>query len=244
MNEVFSLWDSLLKKLTSHQSRFLAMLTDEMLVHLISPSMLDTSIDTYREAITMWLEHIYTTRGWWAAIKRMKLNDSIIMETCLQNPSHWTLHLASTIIESSSHKITKEVYEDRVTKAIEYLKSKSETPIVRSISIENLDRLLPSQREWLDSDEGLAEKSKYLKRTQPHEGQSGQSIQGERPKDQATDPAPDSARQQHGKNLMDMGENIHDDIEEDVLESPEADSEVGGWSQWKGVWTPRPIGMV
>ena len=238
MDEVFSSWDSLLRKLTSHQPRFLTMLTDEMLVHLISPSMLDITIDNYREAIAMWLEQIYTTKGWASAIKRGKLDENVIMETCLQNPNHWTVRLARKIIESSSHKIAKEIYADRVTKATEYLKSKSETPTARSISIENFDRLLPSQRKWLDSDEGLAEKAEYLKRTQRHEGQSNQSDH------RGTEPAPNSARHRQGEKLMNMDGQLQKDIEDDVFEDSEADSGFGGWSQWKGPWTARPIGMV
>ena len=52
MEEIFPVWDSLLKMLSSKQERFLALLVDEMAIHIISPSLMDVTIDTYREVIT------------------------------------------------------------------------------------------------------------------------------------------------------------------------------------------------
>ena len=241
MDEVFPSWDSLLKKLTLHQSYFLTMLTDEMLICLISPSMLDIAVDAYREAMTMWLEQIYTTRGWATTTKRGKLDDNVVMETCLQNPNHWTVRLAVAVINSSSHKIAKEVYEDRVRKAATELNSKSRVPLVRSISIENLDRLLPSQRKWLASEEGLEEKAKYLKRTKRLVEQSEHSDQVEEEERQAVRPMPDGRLQKQDKQSKDKGVASRKDPEQDSDEDPE----VEGWSKWKGsIWTAKPIGMV
>ncbi len=244
MDEVFPLWESLLKKLTSHQSHFLIMLTDEMLVRLISPSMLDVTIDSFREAIAMWLERICTTKGWVPATKRGKLDDSVIMETCLQNPNHWTVRLAVTMIESSDHKVAKEVYVDRVSKAADDLNTKPKVPIVRSISIENLDRLLPSQRKWLESEEGLAEKARYLKRTQPLGEQPEQSNQTGEPQHQAAKPTSDGSSPQQGVQSRDMGMAIQQDPGDESDEHSEEDRDVGGWTKWKGVWIAKPIGMV
>ncbi len=244
-DEVFPWWDSLLKKLTSHQSYFLTMLIDEMLIHLISPSMLDIAVDAYREAITMWLKQIYTTKGWAAATKRGKLDDNIIMETCLQNPNHWTIRLAVAVTDSSSHKIAKEVYEDRVKKAATELNSKPRVPLVRSISIENLDRLLPSQRKWLESEEGLAEKAKYLKRTQRMVEQSEQSDQMEEPKHQAVNPTSDGGSQKQSGQSKVKGVASQKNLEQKSDEDSDEDPKVEGWSKWKGLfWTAKPIGMV
>ena len=205
--------------------------------------MLDITIDTYREAITMWLEQIHTNKGWVAAVKRGKLDDNVIMETCLQNPNHWTIRLAGSIVESSSHRIAKAVYKDRVTKATEHLKSKSRTPILRSISIENLDRLLPSQRKWLESDEGSAEKAKYLKRGLRWEEEAESINQEGEPMHKVMKPTIDSSGQHPGEQAMGMGPASRRGLE-DSLEDSEDDPGVGGWSKWEGVWTARPIGMV
>ncbi len=243
MDEVFPLWDSLLKKLIPHQSHFLSMLTEEMLVQLISPSMLDITIDTFREATTLWLEQIYTTKIWAAAIKRGKVDDSVVMETCLQNQNHWTVRLAVAVIGSSGHKIAREVYGDRVSKAAQDLNTKATVPIARSISIENLDRLLPSQRKWLESEEGLAEQARYLKCTQHPMENSGQLSQWVEPNPTATKPVPDDGWQRQGELSRNVGVALRKDPEESS-EGLEEDPEAEGWSKWKGSWITKPIGMV
>lgn len=244
MDEVFPLWESLLKKLTSHQSHFLIMLTDEMLVQLILPSMLDVTIDTFREAITMWLEQIYTTKGWAAATKRGKLDESVVMETCLQNQNHWTVRLAVAVIGSSGHKIAKEVYVDRVSKAADDLHTKTKLPVVRSISIENLDRLLPSQRKWLESEEGLAEKARYLERTEHLSEEPELSNQAEESQHQAAKPTSDGGSPQQGVQPNDVGLELQEGLDKESDEGPEEDPDVEGWNKWKGVWIAKPIGMV
>ena len=159
MEEMFPVWDSLLKMLSSKQERFLALLVDEMAIHIISPSLMDVTIDSYREVITMWLTHIFTSEIWAAPIKNGKLDDNSIVPTCLQNPNHWTLKLASAISDAPSHKIAKDVYGKRINKAVsEHAKSKE--PIIRTISTENHDILLPSYRAWLESEEGLKEQAR------------------------------------------------------------------------------------
>lgn len=161
MEEVFSWWDVLLKQLTLHQKLFLTLLIDEMLIHLIAPSTMDVKIDTYREAVTMWLVHISTTKGWAASAKRGKLNEDSILSTCLQNPNHWTIHLASAVIHDPSRMKYKEIYGERVAKAAAEMVN-THDHITCSISVENLDLLLPSQRAWLETDEGLSEQATRL----------------------------------------------------------------------------------
>lgn len=162
MEEIFPVWDSLLKMLSSKQERFLALLVDEMAIHIISPSLMDVTIDTYREVITMWLSHIFTSEIWAAPIKNGKLDHNSIVPTCLQNPNHWTLKLASAISDAPSHKIAKDVYGKRINKAVsEHAKSKE--PIIRTISSENHEILLPSYRAWLESEEGLNEQARIAK---------------------------------------------------------------------------------
>ena len=159
MDEVFSVWDDLLKSLASRQTQFLTIFTDEMVLHIISPSFMDVMIDTYREAVTMWLVHIYTTEEWAATIELVKLDDHSVLSTCLQNPNHWTLELATAIIDSPHHKEAQEIYGERVRRAIAN-QSLSKNAIIKTISVEDLDYLLPSQRTWLETEEGLEEQAK------------------------------------------------------------------------------------
>lgn len=157
MDEVFPMWDSLLKMLSSQQARFLALLVDEMAIQIISPSLMDVTLDTYREVITMWLTHIFTSEKWAAAIKYCKLDDHSIVPSCLQNPNYWTLKLASAILDAAGHKIAKEVYGERITRAVAEHAKQKEPIISRAIST---DSLLPSHRAWLESEEGLKQQAR------------------------------------------------------------------------------------
>lgn len=159
MDEVFPVWDSLLKMLSAQQERFLAQLVDEMAMHIISPSLMDMTIDTYREVITMWLTHVFTSENWAATIKHGKLDDNFIVPTCLQNPNHWTLKLASAIFDAPGHKVAKDVYGERISKAVtEHAKAKE--PIIRTMSTDSHHSLLPSHLAWLESEEGLREQAR------------------------------------------------------------------------------------
>lgn len=161
MDEVFSTWDGLLQMLSVQQEQFLTTLIDAMIVHITSPSLMDVIIDPYREAIAMWLIHICTAQQWASTAKKVKLNDNPILSTCLQNPNHWTLQLATAIVDAPGHSLAKELYGERIAKtATAYLQRKD--PLVQSISIDNLDRILPSQRTWLESEEGQIEQRRAL----------------------------------------------------------------------------------
>lgn len=156
MDEVFPIWDGLLKLLSSHQERFLSLLVDDMAIHIISPSLMDVTIDTYREVITMWLTHIFTSEIWAATIKHSKLDDNSIVPTCLQNPNHWTLKLASAIFDAVGHKIAKDVYGERIRKAVaEHAKSKE--PIIQIVPTDKYESLLPSHRAWLEREGSFQE---------------------------------------------------------------------------------------
>ena len=118
MDHVFELWDDLLKRLTVHQRNFLLTLTDEMSILIIQRSLLDVRIDEYREAVAMWLEHIYTDKVWKGARLRGKLDVNTIMHTCMMNPNYWTLPLAVAIIEDPMYPGAKSRYSDIIFKAM------------------------------------------------------------------------------------------------------------------------------
>ena len=117
MGEIIQLWDNLLKKLSSHQVHFLPMLTDEMVIHLTSPSNMDIKTDVYRRTIYMWLEHIYATKAWAAVIRRRKLNIKNIILPCLENPNYWTILLASAVTEATDRKDIKEIFRELIAQA-------------------------------------------------------------------------------------------------------------------------------
>lgn len=120
---------------------------------------MDIRIDIYRESIAIWLVHILATREWAPAVKRAKVNYSTILSTCLQNPNHWTIYLASSILDAPGCREAKAIYKERVSQAA----AQQATPLhatIRTISIDNLDGLLPSPRAWLDTAEGIDELAK------------------------------------------------------------------------------------
>ncbi len=173
MDEVFPIWDGLLKKLAPQLENFLPMLTDEMVIHIISPSLMDVVIDPYREAVTMWLVHIYTTKDWAPTIKRIKSECGSILLSCLQNPNHWTLQLAIAIVDAPGHSVAKEIYGERIMKLVAE-HSRSKAPIVQSISLDSVDLLLPSQRAWLESEEGLSEQRRVLRQEGMNRGEESE----------------------------------------------------------------------
>lgn len=98
------IWEELLRHLTLHQQKFLLQLTNEMSLAIIKPSSEDVSNDEYREAMVIWLEHIYNDKSWKTARKRGHLSDDVVLSTCLVNPGPWTLRLALAIIDHESHQ--------------------------------------------------------------------------------------------------------------------------------------------
>lgn len=153
MDEVFSTWDDLLQMLSLQQERFLPMLIDAMIVHITSPSLIDVIINPYREAIAMWLIHICTAQQWASTTKKVKLDDNTILSSCLQNPNHWTLQLATAIVDAPGHRLAKELYGERIEKiGVAYLQRNY--AIAQSTSLDELDHLLPPRRAWPESEEG------------------------------------------------------------------------------------------
>lgn len=114
MDDFFPLWDPLIKKLSAHQRCFLDLLVDQMARQMVLRTNMDVSIDEYREAITLWLERIFVSKGYTAAVKRAKISYGDIMLTCIYNVNCWTVRLARRIMEAPQHEIVKNVYAGRL----------------------------------------------------------------------------------------------------------------------------------
>ena len=119
MDDCIELWDMLLCQLADTQTEFLVSLTDAMLVRIIYQSSIGLDLDPYREALTFWLSHIYTSDTWSRSILRSNVNVNVAMATCLQNPNRWALQFGWAIIDSSFHKSARTRYEGRLREASE-----------------------------------------------------------------------------------------------------------------------------
>ena len=67
----------------------------------------------------MWLEHIFTAKDWRKALKRSNIDMNVIMSTCMMNPDHWTLRLATAIMGSPVTELLKNFYAEQVKEASE-----------------------------------------------------------------------------------------------------------------------------
>ena len=64
---------------------------------------MDITKEAYKEAVAMWLEHIFTAEEWKVARERGKLNMESIIRACLANQNFWTLRLGLAIIKCKAH---------------------------------------------------------------------------------------------------------------------------------------------
>ncbi len=150
MDVLFSSWDSLLKQLTFHQAEFLSLLTEALVMRLISPFLMEPKMDTYREAVTSWLVHIFVSKEWSAPRKRGKVNPQALVSTCLQNPNLWTSRIASAIVSEPSHKSTKDIFGARVA-ALAIEQAALEASPSPRVPTEDLDDALASYATWLET---------------------------------------------------------------------------------------------
>lgn len=131
MDDYFLLWDPLIKKISAHQLDFLEVLTDQLAFQMILPTCLDVTIDPYREAVTLWLERIFTTKIYATPIIRARIDYNDILSTCMNCQNHWSVRLAQSIIEAPKGTVEKAIYGDRLEQAIKDLAEPRWIPIVR-----------------------------------------------------------------------------------------------------------------
>ena len=115
MNRHIKAWEGLLKSISTHQRAFLPLLVEEMLFQIVSPSELNTSTDTHREALLRWLEHLATDQGWASSRKKFGVDGSIIISTCFQCPNLWTTRLLDSLLAHDSFGRIGAIHRQRQT---------------------------------------------------------------------------------------------------------------------------------
>jgi len=131
MDDYFSLWDPLIKKVSAHQLDFLEVLTDQLAIQMILPTCLDVSIDPYRQAVMLWLERIFTSKLYATPIIRAKIDYNDILSTCMNCQNHWSVRLAQSIVQAPRRTFEKAIYGERLEKAIQDLAEPRWVPIVQ-----------------------------------------------------------------------------------------------------------------
>lgn len=125
MEDFVELWDPMLKQLIARQPRFLISLMDRMAMELSTPPRGAVQDDPKSEAVTIWLERLFTSEVYSSAIKRARVAHDGIMTTCLNCPNYWTIRLARCIMESSQD--LKEIYSSPFRKRIDLTRKVGES---------------------------------------------------------------------------------------------------------------------
>ncbi|KAI4147129.1 MAG: hypothetical protein L6R39_003225 [Caloplaca ligustica] len=122
MDDLFMIWDQLLKELAAQHDQFSKRLTDVMVAQLITPEILSPSDEMLQRGVFAWLEHIYTSPFWDKTLTRNRLDSTAIVTTCLQNPNRWTISLASLITQNTRHTQSRQFSGPSVVEAMEALR--------------------------------------------------------------------------------------------------------------------------
>lgn len=151
MDGIMSMWGGLLRDLTFHQRPFLNLLTEKLIAQIISPSLIDPTVDVHRETIHFWLLEIYTGPEWSSARRRGKINAKDLLIICLENPNLWTDSIAFALANQPVCRKLGQIYKDRVT--IPVIMTMQATPHesqALKITKEKLADLLAYQQVWLE----------------------------------------------------------------------------------------------
>ena len=225
----FLIWDSLIKKLSKHQSNFLRDLTEEIVREIILSTSERISNDQYREAMTMWLEHIFTSNVYRPVLRRAKLGCSGILSACLSSPSRWTLRLARSMMEAPGNDVEKAMYDDRFRL---FLQDEIKFPEQSSnVQKEDTSTHLPS---W--------HRPEITSHTAEPASLTDTATQGN------VDAEGGSRTKADGIPLMDSdGYGVRlatNETATPTIDTGHGQSQVGGWQKWEGKWRCKPIGMV
>ncbi|KAL9028970.1 MAG: hypothetical protein Q9196_002730 [Gyalolechia fulgens] len=117
MNDLYGLWDQLLLRVAESQGQVLALLTDQMIAHLVTSRKSDGTADADQERVLLWLTRVFTAETWEKAARRATLDDVAVVSRCLQNPNPWSIRLATAITKSSRSNIARDLYGPLVAEA-------------------------------------------------------------------------------------------------------------------------------
>ncbi|MCJ1393554.1 rRNA-processing protein las1 [Xylographa bjoerkii] len=119
MDEVFNVWDDILKAINNHQNNFLPLLTGEMTSALFAPTAPEVAHTRLQEAMAQWLQHVYCDKSWKKGRDRAHLKIQTLMAACLANPCFWTLHLALSVINHHTWRKVRSEYVEKILAAME-----------------------------------------------------------------------------------------------------------------------------
>ncbi|PGG96432.1 hypothetical protein GX51_07838 [Blastomyces parvus] len=103
METTFSTWDEILKELCQHRITFLTTLSGELACALVDEDNNTSEGDPHREAIYLWLDHIFNSSTW-ATARRLYLSTCHVDAACHNASGYWARRLRS-LIDECSHKL-------------------------------------------------------------------------------------------------------------------------------------------
>ena len=229
VEEHFLIWDSLIKKLLKYQCNFLRDLTEGMVTEIILSTCERISDDQYREAMTRWLEHIFTSNVYRPVLRRAKLGCSGILSACLSSPSSWTVRLARSITEAPGNNLEKAMYDDRF---MLLLQDKIKFP-EQSSNVQKGDTStrLPSLHRP-DITSHTAEPAS------PTDTVRQGNVDAEGGSRTKADVIPVMDSDGDGVRLA------TNETATPTTDTGHGQAQVGGWQKWEGNWRCKPIGMV
>lgn len=109
MEGAFLIWDDLLRRLSTHQRKFLHVFVERLASTITQRTRPSAQHDAFREACYLWLRHILLS-DMWVQTTRYDIDvlRSETMTSCVLNPNRWTGLLGHELIEGGD-----ELYRDQ-----------------------------------------------------------------------------------------------------------------------------------
>lgn len=104
MEGAFAIWGNLLRRLSVHQKRFLEILLGRMSYIVAQTSQLALQLDAFREAVSIWILHIFTSDPWTQPRTKDLVSQlrGMIVNDCIMDPNCWSTPLARKLIDGGS----------------------------------------------------------------------------------------------------------------------------------------------
>lgn len=102
MAGAIAIWNELLARITIYQrnSGFLKILVERFMFIITSPSTLDVTLDTFKEAVHLWVIEIFSSE-WWRHSEVIETVEGLrgyTFNECIMTPNYWSMKVAREIL--------------------------------------------------------------------------------------------------------------------------------------------------
>jgi ribosomal biogenesis protein LAS1 len=109
LDGAYLIWDDLLVTISSQLLRFLPALVKSLLQSLTSRTAIDPTRDVDKEALAMWLLHIFDSNDFllaWRTDRNATL--AVVMKWCCLHPGKWTQYVGREVFEQCDENFQAE----------------------------------------------------------------------------------------------------------------------------------------